>query len=115
MNTTPRFGHDKLDAYRVAREALILGEAIAKGLPRGYGTLADQLRRRSMRCCSWRSRRRRRWSRWSGFWADFMRCSRDWRVRGDSGRCWEPGRRYAALRFTVFRSRARQAVHGEGG
>jgi four helix bundle protein len=45
MNTTPRFGHDKLDAYRVAREALILGEAIAKGLPRGYGTLADQLRR----------------------------------------------------------------------
>ena len=41
----PLFAHDRLDAYAVAREALIAGEAIARGLPRGYGTLADQLRR----------------------------------------------------------------------
>jgi four helix bundle protein len=40
-----RFAHDRLDAYAVAREALVLGEAIARGLPRGYGTLSDQLRR----------------------------------------------------------------------
>jgi four helix bundle protein len=41
----PRFAHDRLDAYRVAHEALVLGEGIAKRLPRGYGGLADQLRR----------------------------------------------------------------------
>jgi four helix bundle protein len=41
----PRFAHDRLDAYTVAREALVLGEAIAKDLPRGHATLADQLRR----------------------------------------------------------------------
>ena len=41
----PRFAHDRLDAYDIAKEALALGEAIAKTLPRGYGTLADQLRR----------------------------------------------------------------------
>lgn len=40
-----RFGHDGLDVYVVAREALVRGEAIARDLPRGYGTLADQLRR----------------------------------------------------------------------
>ena len=41
----PRFAHDRLDAYRVAREALLLGDAIARALPRGYGPLSDQLRR----------------------------------------------------------------------
>jgi four helix bundle protein len=41
----PRFAHERLDAYRVAREALARGEAIARELPRGYATLADQLRR----------------------------------------------------------------------
>jgi four helix bundle protein len=41
----PRFAHDRLDAYEVAKQALVLGEGIAKSLPRGYGTLADQLRR----------------------------------------------------------------------
>jgi four helix bundle protein len=45
FDSTPRFAHDRLDAYRVAREALVGGEAIARGLPRGHGTLADQLRR----------------------------------------------------------------------
>ena len=44
-DSPPRFAHDRLDAYRVAREALALGEVIARELPRGYGTLADQLRR----------------------------------------------------------------------
>ena len=42
---TPQFGHEGLDAYTVSREALIQGEVIARGLPRGYGTLEDQLRR----------------------------------------------------------------------
>jgi four helix bundle protein len=41
----PQFGHERLDAYVVARQALIAGEAIASSLPRGYSTLADQLRR----------------------------------------------------------------------
>jgi four helix bundle protein len=41
----PRFAHEHLDAYRVAREALAQGEPIARELPRGYATLADQLRR----------------------------------------------------------------------
>jgi four helix bundle protein len=41
----PRFAHARLDVYRVAREALARGEAIARHLPRGYATLADQLRR----------------------------------------------------------------------
>ena len=43
--SVPRFAHDRLDVYRVAREALAQGEAIARELPRGYATLADQLRR----------------------------------------------------------------------
>ncbi len=41
----PSFAHHKLDAYRVAREALALGEAVAGELPRGHANLADQLRR----------------------------------------------------------------------
>jgi len=48
FDSSPRFGHDRLDAYAVAREALVLGEGIAKDLPRGYATLADQLRRALM-------------------------------------------------------------------
>lgn len=39
------FDHHRLDAFAVAREALVRGEGIARGLPRGYGTLCDQLRR----------------------------------------------------------------------
>lgn len=39
------FDHDRLDAFRVAREALRLGDLIVRDLPRGYGPLADQLRR----------------------------------------------------------------------
>ncbi len=41
----PRFAYDRLDVYLVAREALARGEVIARSLPRGHGTLADQLRR----------------------------------------------------------------------
>ena len=44
-SSPPRFAHDRLDAYTVAREALVRGDAIARDLPRGHGTLADQLRR----------------------------------------------------------------------
>jgi four helix bundle protein len=39
------FDHHRLDAFHVAREALQLGDSIARRLPRGYATLADQLRR----------------------------------------------------------------------
>ena len=39
------FSHEKLDVYVAAREALVLGDAIARSLPRGYGHFADQLRR----------------------------------------------------------------------
>ena len=45
-NTTKRyFDHERLDAFHVALEALVLGDAIGRGLPRGYATLGDQLRR----------------------------------------------------------------------
>ena len=40
-----RFAHHSLDAFGVIREALRLGDAIARELPRGYAKLSDQLRR----------------------------------------------------------------------
>jgi four helix bundle protein len=40
-----RFAHHRLDAFHVALGALVSGDALVKGLPRGYGTLGDQLRR----------------------------------------------------------------------
>jgi four helix bundle protein len=43
--SSPRFAHEKLDAYQVAREALAQGEAGAQALPKGHAHLADQLRR----------------------------------------------------------------------
>jgi four helix bundle protein len=39
------FDHHRLDAFHVAREALRLGDAIARRLPRSYASLSDQLRR----------------------------------------------------------------------
>ncbi|MEW6477788.1 MAG: four helix bundle protein [Actinomycetota bacterium] len=39
------FDHHRLHAFRVARQALADGEALARRLPRGTGTLSDQLRR----------------------------------------------------------------------
>jgi len=44
MHTT-RFAHHRLDAFHVAKSALVAGDAIVRKLPRGYGSLADQLRR----------------------------------------------------------------------
>ena len=44
MNTT-RFAHHRLDAFFVAKSALVAGDAMVKKLPRGYATLGDQLRR----------------------------------------------------------------------
>jgi four helix bundle protein len=41
----PAFDYQRLDAFKVAREALRLGDALARRLPRGYATLQDQLRR----------------------------------------------------------------------
>ena len=40
-----RFAHHRLDAFHVSRDALVAGDALVKQLPRGYGTLGDQLRR----------------------------------------------------------------------
>jgi len=40
-----RFTHHRLDAFHVARRALVAGDAITRRLPRGYGSLAEQLRR----------------------------------------------------------------------
>lgn len=42
-----QFPHHSLDAYAVALDALAKADALAKKLPRGYGPLADQLRRAS--------------------------------------------------------------------
>jgi len=39
------FDHHKLDAFHVAKRALVQGNAIARRLPRGYSKLADQLHR----------------------------------------------------------------------
>jgi len=39
------FGYERLDAHRVAREALVLGDRLVRRLPRGYSKLGDQLRR----------------------------------------------------------------------
>jgi four helix bundle protein len=39
------FEHERLDAFVIARRALCEGERVARRLPRGYATLADQLRR----------------------------------------------------------------------
>jgi hypothetical protein len=41
----PAFDYQRLDAFKVARETLRLGDALARRLPRGYATLQDQLRR----------------------------------------------------------------------
>lgn len=41
----PAFDYQRLDAYKVAREALRLGDALARRPPRGYSSLQDQLRR----------------------------------------------------------------------
>jgi len=39
------FDHERLDAYAVARDALILGESIARTIPPERAYLAEQLRR----------------------------------------------------------------------
>lgn len=44
MQTT-RFSHHRLDAFQIALQSLARGDAIVRKLPRGYGPLADQLRR----------------------------------------------------------------------
>ncbi|HVH42431.1 MAG TPA: four helix bundle protein [Labilithrix sp.] len=42
---TFRFSYRRLDAFHIAKEVLSRGHAIAQKFPRGYGPLADQLRR----------------------------------------------------------------------
>ena len=41
------FDHEKLDCHRVAMQALVLIDKIARSLPRGYGNLKDQMQRAS--------------------------------------------------------------------
>ncbi len=41
------FDHEKLDAYQVSIQAAVLVDGIARGLPRGYGKLKDQMQRAS--------------------------------------------------------------------
>ena len=44
-NGTRYFDHERLDAFHVALDALVIGDALGRALPRGYATLGDQLRR----------------------------------------------------------------------
>lgn len=44
MHTT-RFAHHRLDCFYAAKSALVAGDALVRKLPRGYGALADQMRR----------------------------------------------------------------------
>ena len=46
-STTGRFAHHRLDAWHVALEAMLSADRISRRLGRGYGPLADQLRRAS--------------------------------------------------------------------
>ncbi len=41
------FDHEKLDCYKVAMQALVLIDRIARDLPRGYAKLKDQMQRAS--------------------------------------------------------------------
>ena len=43
--TENRFAHEKLEAYRVAREFFALAYPMARDLPRGEAALRDQLKR----------------------------------------------------------------------
>lgn len=40
-----QFDHHRLDAYHVAKRAMVLGMVISRALPRGFGKLKDQLER----------------------------------------------------------------------
>jgi four helix bundle protein len=40
-----QFDHHRLDAFWVAQQAMVQGDQLARSLPRGYGALADQMRR----------------------------------------------------------------------
>ena len=44
-DTHPYFAHDRLDVYRAGCDALVLGDALCRQLPRGNASLANQLRR----------------------------------------------------------------------
>ena len=48
MMDVPRLHHEQLDAYRAAVEFLGLAAGISEDFVRGYGSLADQLRRASL-------------------------------------------------------------------
>jgi four helix bundle protein len=46
-----RFDHDKLDAYRVGLDFVVLADALVSTLPRGRAHLAEQLHRAATSIC----------------------------------------------------------------
>ena len=48
MNSPPKLSHENLDAYQTAIEFLALSVLLLEQLPRGYGPMADQLRRAAL-------------------------------------------------------------------
>ena len=48
MSTPPRLNHENLDAYQVAIDFLALVSRLPGRWPRGYGPMADQLRRAAL-------------------------------------------------------------------
>ena len=48
MSTYPKLHHEDLDAYRAAIEFLALAASLLEQAPRGYGPIADQLRRAAL-------------------------------------------------------------------
>ena len=48
MNSYPKLNHENLDAYQAAIEFLALATRILEHFPRGYGPMADQLRRAAL-------------------------------------------------------------------
>ncbi|MBW1880805.1 MAG: four helix bundle protein [Deltaproteobacteria bacterium] len=48
MSSLPQtFPHHRLDAYRVALEAMVGVNVLARGIPRGHRSIADQMKRSS--------------------------------------------------------------------
>ncbi len=48
MNPPPKLNHESLDAYQAAIEFLAFSVPLLDQIPRGYGSMADQLRRAAL-------------------------------------------------------------------
>ena len=62
-NSLARFPHTRLDAWRVALQLAAETQALAEQMPRGYGPLADRLRRAAMSTCLNLAEGAGRWTR----------------------------------------------------